>query len=114
MLLFYNDYEEDIKYVKDAVEAGIVTEERLNEAVTRILGLKAHLGLNQKCLIKTEEDLKNFGCEEYKDVAKQISHEAITLVKIINQMFSLLFLQDISVFYWFHKNQLTYYQSLVV
>lgn len=81
MLLFYNDYEEDIKYVKDAVEAGIVTEERLNEAVTRILGLKAHLGLNQKCLIKTEEDLKNFGCEEYKDVAKQISHEAITLVK---------------------------------
>ena len=33
------------------------------------------------CFEGTEEDLKNFGCEEYKNVAKQISHEAITLVK---------------------------------
>lgn len=48
MILFGKNLEEDIRYLTDAVQAGIVPLERLDEACTRILGLKASLGLHQK------------------------------------------------------------------
>ncbi|MGM9651312.1 MAG: glycoside hydrolase family 3 protein [Faecousia sp.] len=41
MLVFNTDFEEDYGYVLDALKDGRLTEERLNEAVTRILALKA-------------------------------------------------------------------------
>ena len=41
MLVFFNDIEEDFKYMKDAYLDGRLTEERLEEALQRILGFKA-------------------------------------------------------------------------
>ena len=41
MLVFNTDFEEDYGYMLDALKDGRLTEERLNEAVTRILALKA-------------------------------------------------------------------------
>ncbi|MGN0998483.1 MAG: glycoside hydrolase family 3 protein [Faecousia sp.] len=41
MLVFNTDFEEDYGYVLDALKDGRLTRERLNEAVTRILALKA-------------------------------------------------------------------------
>ncbi len=87
MLLFYNDYEEDINYVLNAVENNIITCERLNEAVTRILALKAHLKLNKGNNVTSLELLTNVGREEYKEVAKAISGDAITLVKNNDNIF---------------------------
>ena len=43
MLVFNTDFEEDYGYVLDALKDGRLTEERLNEAVTRILALKAKI-----------------------------------------------------------------------
>ena len=45
MILFANDIDEDIAYLKDAYDKGDLTEERLSDALHRILGLKAHLHL---------------------------------------------------------------------
>ena len=81
MLLFYNDYKEDLDYVLSSVESGKISLDRLNEAVARILALKAHLNLNKKDNQTSEELLSNVGKDEYKAVAKSISRDAITLVK---------------------------------
>lgn len=78
MFLFCNDFEEDFGYVKQGIERGILSNERLDEAVTRILAFKAHLNLNKP---QPAGDLSVIGCEAHKKIAEQVSHRAITLVK---------------------------------
>jgi beta-N-acetylhexosaminidase len=41
MFLFFNDIEEDFNFMMDGYRRGVLTEERLHDALTRILGLKA-------------------------------------------------------------------------
>ena len=48
MFLFYNDFEEDFYYVKDAIKNGYLSISRVDEAVMRILAFKAHLGLHKE------------------------------------------------------------------
>ncbi len=78
MFLFYNDFAEDFEYVKNGIECGILTHERLDEAVMRILAFKAHLNLHKSTLAK---DISAIGCAEHKAVADEVSRRAITLVK---------------------------------
>nr|MBP3598185.1 beta-hexosaminidase [Eubacterium sp.] len=85
MFLFFNDPEEDFATMLNAYKDGVISEERMTEALTRILGLKAHLGLHRKAkeeLVPTPEFLQGvLGKEEYKEMQKRISNDAITLVK---------------------------------
>ena len=81
VLLFYNDYEEDINYLIESINNDTLKIERINDAVTRILALKAHLGLHKKNNITGEDMLLNVGKMEYKEVARSISKDSITLVK---------------------------------
>lgn len=46
LFLFFNDPDEDIQWMKEGYEKGILTEERLHDALRRTLGLKAKLGLH--------------------------------------------------------------------
>ncbi len=78
MFLFYNDFEEDFQYVRQGIERGILTVERLNEAVERILAFKAHLNLNKG---RAKGELSSVGCEEHRRIADEVAHKAITLVK---------------------------------
>ena len=41
MICFTTDIEEDMRYMKEGLQSGILTEERLDEAVARVLALKA-------------------------------------------------------------------------
>ncbi len=85
MFLFFNEMEEDFESMKQGYLDGRITEERLDEALHRILALKAHMGLHKKA--KTEimpprsrmEEV--VGCKEHTDMQKEISGRAITLVK---------------------------------
>ena len=85
MFLFFHDIEEDFRYMLEGYREGILTEERLNEAVTRILALKAKLKLYKKkrehTLIPDEEGLKVVGCEEHRKMADAAAEKSITLVK---------------------------------
>ena len=85
LFLFFNDPEEDFKWMMDGYENGTITEERLEEALTRILGLKASLELHKKAkteiLPAKEEAMAKIGLEENKLVALEISDKSITLVK---------------------------------
>lgn len=85
MFLFYNDADEDLGWVLDAYRAGVISEARMTEALTRILGLKAHMGLNKKAkedLVPSAAELeKVLGARKYTDKAVEITKDAITLVK---------------------------------
>ncbi len=80
MFLFFGDPDEDIQYMKDGIAQGIVTEERLSDALHRILGLKAAVGLN-KLVFPSIEGLDVVGCEEHRQAAIRAAKESITLVK---------------------------------
>lgn len=85
MFLFFNDPDEDFTTMLNAYKNGVISEERMVETLTRILGLKAHLGLHKKAkeeLVPQPEVLAEIlGKEEYKEMQKAISKDAITLVK---------------------------------
>lgn len=85
MLLFFNDPDEDFATVLDACRKGIISAQRMQEALTRILGLKAHMGLHRKKpeqLVPSEKAMSHtLGKPEYRKVQKAISEKGITLVK---------------------------------
>ncbi len=85
MFLFFNDPDEDYNTMLQAYQNGIISQERMEEALTRILGLKAHMGLHKKAkedLVPQPETAEAvIGKDEYKEMQKAISREAITLVK---------------------------------
>ena len=85
LFLFFNDPDEDFGYMMDGYKNGIITDERLEEALTRILGTKAALGLHKKAKTEImqpkEEAMAKIGLEENKAIAKEVSDKAITLVK---------------------------------
>ncbi len=84
MFLFFNDPDEDFETMLDAYKNGVISEERMNEALTRILGLKAAMGLNKKAkeeLVPSQEALTSLGKEEAKKASEEISSASVTLVK---------------------------------
>lgn len=80
MFLFFNDPDEDFATMLDAYKTGVISEERMVEALTRILGLKAHMGLHKGVNIDMTAPVV-LGKEEYKAAESAISRDAITLVK---------------------------------
>lgn len=84
-ILYYRDKDEDIQAFKDGLASGIVTEERLNEAVLRVLAFKASIDLPEKqaagTIVPKESGLEVIGSEEHLQVASKIADDAITLVK---------------------------------
>ena len=85
MFLFFNDPEEDYNWMLEAYNNGVISEERMVEALTRILGLKAAKGMHKKSreeLCGTDEELvAALQNPEYKAVAPAISKDCLTLVK---------------------------------
>ncbi len=85
LFLFFNDPDEDFGYMMDGYKNGIITEERLEAALTRILGLKASLGLHKKAkteiMMPKEEAMKQIGRPENVALFKEVADRAITLVK---------------------------------
>ena len=85
MFLFFNDHEEDFRFMMDGYKNGVITKERLNDALLRILGLKASLKLHirQKAgnLIPDRKGLEVIGCDEHLALAEEAADLGITLVK---------------------------------
>ena len=85
MFLFFNDPQEDFNTMLNAYTTGIISEERMVEALTRILGLKAAKGMHKKSVeeltVSDEEMAAALYNPEFKAVAPAISKDALTLVK---------------------------------
>lgn len=85
MFLFFNDIEEDIMFMMNGYKNGVITEERMTDALRRILGLKAKLNLHLKqaegTLLKDKSELEVIGCEEHLEMRADAADKGITLVK---------------------------------
>ena len=85
MFLFFNDPAEDFETMLNAYKNGVISEKRMVEALTRILGLKAAKGMHKipkEELCGSDEALKEaLQNPEFKAVAPAISRDALTLVK---------------------------------
>lgn len=85
MILFTKNPDEDLSFLVNGVKGGILSEARLDEAVTRILATKAALGLDKKqkegTLIPGEERISDVGAPLHKKWAKEVASKCVTLVK---------------------------------
>lgn len=85
LFLFMNDVQEDFKFMMQGYQKGIITEERLSDALHRILGLKAALNLHKKqksgTLMPNKEGTQVVGCKEHLKIAEKLAEQFITLVK---------------------------------
>jgi beta-N-acetylhexosaminidase len=84
MFLFFRNPAEDFGYMLDGYKSGVITEQRLHDALRRILGLKASLGLHRKPvseLVPPAEALAVIGSEAHRAIAAEIAEKTVTLVK---------------------------------
>lgn len=85
MFLFFNNIDEDFNFMLNGYKNGVITEDRLQDALERILGLKAAIGLHKAQkegnLLRTREDLNVVGSEDHIERAKRAADKGITLVK---------------------------------
>lgn len=84
MFLFNKDLDEDFQFMLDGYRQGILSPQRLEEAVTRILATKAALGLHRQAketLVPPPEQLEILRCPQHIKWAQQCADDAITLVK---------------------------------
>jgi beta-N-acetylhexosaminidase len=95
MFLFARNLEEDFEYMKNGIREGIITQERLNDALTKILALKAALRLHVKrkentLVPKFDQALKILGNTEHRKIADECADKSITLVKSRENIFPVL------------------------
>jgi beta-N-acetylhexosaminidase len=83
ILLFPDDLDEDLGYLKDGIANGLLTMERVDEAVLRILALKASIKLNKTGgHLPAEADRSRFlERGEHLEWSKSAAEAGITLVK---------------------------------
>lgn len=85
VFLFNRNMEEDFRFMHEGYEKRILSEERLEEAVKRILAVKAALGLLEKqqngTLVPGPDALNILKCEKHDTWAKECADQGITLVK---------------------------------
>ena len=91
MFLFFNDVDEDMAFMMAAYKDGRLTDERLRDALRRILALKAVVGLDAFTLDKfpAKEGLRVVGCAAHKKITEEVSEKAITLAKHTEDIFPL-------------------------
>lgn len=87
VILFSRSIEEDIGYLKDGIAGGVLSRQRLDEAVTRVLALKASLGLHEKNWDEPKVSAVNSG--QVKAWTVSCADEAVTLVKDENNLLPL-------------------------
>ena len=84
MFLFTKDYDEDLDAMREGLASGVITQARLDDAVTRILTLKASLGLHLPGgtdLVPEADARALVGCGEHRAWAADIAGQSITLVR---------------------------------
>ena len=81
MFLFFNDPDEDFETMLSAYQTGVISEARMTEALTRILGLKAHMGLHKAAKEALVPAQVKLGGEEAKALCEAVAKDSLTLVK---------------------------------
>lgn len=93
MFLFSRTPEEDVRFMMDGLRSGALSEARLEQAVTRVLAMKAALGLHRKSLDERlpplEEARRTLCSPAHMELARHMAAQSITLVKDTQQLLPL-------------------------
>ena len=93
MLLFPSPFEVDFALLEQAVNNGRVSWQRLDQALLRVLGMKAALGLHRQTLEQRLPALADaqrvIGQPAHRAVEKQVASACVTLVKDVHKVLPL-------------------------
>jgi beta-N-acetylhexosaminidase len=85
IFLFSTNVAHDIQHMENGLRTGLLSEQRLEDAVTRILGMKAALGLHKKSVadrLKSQSELAElFNSPKHLSAAQDVANKSVTLVK---------------------------------
>lgn len=81
MFLFCKNVQEDYGFMCEGVRSGVISQERLDETVTRILALKASLRLYERPLPDPETVCGRVNLPEHRAWARDCAERAVTRVK---------------------------------
>ena len=85
-ILYPEDPFEAIDAIIDAVKNGVISENRLNESVRKILAAKKMVGLDQNKFVNIDEISKHVGISNHWKVALELARKSITLVRNENNL----------------------------
>lgn len=82
MLMEVERFEETRQIIIDAVKSGEISEERVNDAVTRIIRVKREAGLFDDPFLEiAETKQQETGSSEYRKIAEQLVEKSLVLLK---------------------------------
>lgn len=91
MILFNKNIDEDYRFIHEAIDNGTLSMERVDKAVTRILGTKLAQGImntkSELTLLPPKEI--NLHSDEHKKLAEAVAKKSVTLVKDRDQLLPL-------------------------
>jgi beta-glucosidase len=90
MLMQPENYLECRGYIIDAVNEGLISEERINDAVTRIISVKMQTGIFDDPLMENLETKQyGTGSAEYRNLARRLVEKSLVLLKNENSVLPL-------------------------
>jgi len=91
IFLFSRDWKEDLQFMLDGIENGVITPKRLDEAVSRILAFKAALGLPEQKAAGNlaTRDYAVIGSAEHRQWAAACADKSVTLAKDTQELLPL-------------------------
>jgi beta-glucosidase-like glycosyl hydrolase/CubicO group peptidase (beta-lactamase class C family) len=78
-----------VNAVVDAVRKGVISVERVNESVRRILALKHWIGLDRRRTVDIDAIASRIGTRTSRHLAREIARDAVTLLKNRNSLLPL-------------------------
>ncbi|MEG2699339.1 MAG: glycoside hydrolase family 3 protein, partial [Ruthenibacterium sp.] len=81
MFLFGRNLYEDYANMLADAASGVISADRIQDALTRVLALKASIGLDTAKKFTDENYKEKIACPRHKQLAKECADKAITLVK---------------------------------
>ena len=82
MLMEPQFYPDCYKYIIEAVKEGIISQERIDDAVTRIIRVKQELGLfDDPMQERLQMSYSDVGSAEVRDIARQLVEKSLVLLK---------------------------------
>lgn len=87
MFMTSTDHEAALQYIIDGVNEGKISEDRINDAVTRIIRVKKDAGLFDDPYLEDLEPSYNFGSKLSHSVARELAAESYVPLKVGKHMY---------------------------
>lgn len=87
MFMTSTEHEAALQYIIDGVNEGKISEDRINDAVTRIIRVKKEAGLFDDPYLEDLEPSYSFGSEKSHSVARELAAESYVPLKVGKNMY---------------------------